>query len=309
MPAPEILCALGRDPATVRDVAAPSDPHIARTILSEVNRALGGRFQLARTLEGGFQSHTWLLADDARRRAVLKWNPERSWAPQILRADDAVARIRAHGYPTPAWLTSGVSQDGFGYQVHEFVPGRPAGPVTADLAAMLITVLESHADLDPDPDRCWSAYVENVVTEQRTRILREVSGLRPGGPDLVASCERLLTAAGSVDLPRGDLVHGDFRPGNIILHRGRINGVIDIEAIGSGSRVYDYATLLSAEGIEPGAEQMIISAGERVAGPNVLALCFAEVALSLALFAHRGTPAQRTRLLEGLSRRVEALTP
>jgi hypothetical protein len=157
--------------------------------------------------------------------------------------------------------------------------------VTASEALLLIGVLEMHAGLDPDPQRCWSEFVTTRMTGED--LWRQTAQTGATGRDLVNACERLIAAHGLVTLPTEDLVHGDFRPGNILFDADRVSGVIDIEALGSGTRVFDYATLLSAHDFTPGALEMLCDAGEQVAGPAVLAYCFAQVALDLTVFVHQ----------------------
>ncbi|MGW0708283.1 phosphotransferase family protein [Streptomyces sp. NPDC002643] len=264
-----------------------ADARLARAVLSEANHAHGTRFRLDHRFDDGFQSGAWSLIDDTGRQAVLKRGPDRDWAPRIERAAGGVAKIRAAGYPTPAWLAVGPGPDGFGYQIQEFVPGRSPSRVTAREARTLIDLLETHAGLDPDPQRCWSRYVTDRMTGRCEDLWRQAAGTDPTGRELVGVCERLLAAHGPVTLPTGDLVHGDFRPGNILFHAGRVTGVVDIEALGSGTRAFDYATLLSTPDLTPAAVRMLRAAGEEVAGPGVLAYCFAHVALDLAVFVHR----------------------
>ncbi|WP_326813439.1 MULTISPECIES: aminoglycoside phosphotransferase family protein [unclassified Streptomyces] len=264
-----------------------ADVRAAQAVLSEANHAHGTQFKLNHRFDDGVQSGAWLLLDDNGRRAVLKWSPVRDWARQIERAAGGIAKIRAAGYPTPAWLAVGTNTDGFGYQIQDFVPGRSPNQVTTSEAQLLIGILETHAGLDPDPQRCWSQFVTTCMTDRRDDLLQQTAETGPTGQNLVNACERLLAAHGPVTLPTGDLVHGDFRPGNILFHADRVSGVIDIEALGSGTRVFDYATLLSAHDITPEAVQMLCAAGEQVAGPGALAYCFAQVALDLAVFVHR----------------------
>ncbi|MEV8347097.1 phosphotransferase [Streptomyces niveus] len=159
--------------------------------------------------------------------------------------------------------------------------------MVASEAQLLIDLLETHAGLDPDPRRCWSQYVTDRMTDRREDLWQQAAETGPTGKKLVNACERLLAAHGPATLPAGDLVHGDFRPGNILLHADRVSGVIDIEALGSGTRVLDCATLLSAHDITPEAVQMLCTAGARVAGPGALAYYFAHVVLDLAVFVHR----------------------
>ncbi|MFE2674669.1 phosphotransferase [Streptomyces hygroscopicus] len=225
------------------------------------------------------------MGQDVQRALAL-------WAPQVLRTASIVRQLRAENYPTPAWLAVGVTAQGFPYEIQEFVPGHPAASVTATAARRLIDLLEHHTGLDPDPGRCWSAYVTGQLTDGG--LLCRAAHCGPEGRAMAAECERLLSAHGEVQLPTGDLVHGDFRPANILFAGNRVSGVIDIEAVGSGSRVFDYASLLTA------------AAARGVAGPAPLAHCLAATALDLTVFVHEhhlgagiaGLPTLRQRLNE-----------
>ncbi|MFJ7628403.1 hypothetical protein ACIQZN_18115 [Streptomyces sp. NPDC097595] len=80
------------------------DNRAARRVLDEVNLAHGTRFRLLRRFDDGVQSGAWLLDGTGGQRAVLKWSPSRSWAGQIERAADAVAKVRGACYPMPEWI-------------------------------------------------------------------------------------------------------------------------------------------------------------------------------------------------------------
>ncbi|MFJ4856421.1 phosphotransferase [Streptomyces sp. NPDC088730] len=160
--------------------------------------------------------------------------------------------------------------------------------MTADSALSLVGVLEMHAGLDPGPERRWSQFVTDQMTGHRDEDSQRPAGRdRRDGRKPAQACERLPAAHGPVTLPSGDLVHGDFRPGNILCHADRISGVIDIEALGSGTRVFDYATLLSAHGITPEAMDILGTAGERVAGAGALAHRFTHLVLGLTAFVRQ----------------------
>lgn len=283
------------------------DTRAAQGVLDEVNLAHGTRLRLLRRFDDGVQSGAWLLRGEDGRRAVLKWSPSRSWAGQILRAADAVAKVRSAGYPTPEWIAVGTGEGGFGYQVQAFVPGRSPDRVGAEEARLLIGLLETHTGLDPDPRRDWSRFVREQLSGHPDGLRQQAAATGAAGREMAAVCTRLLAAHGAVALPTGDLVHGDFRPGNILLDAGRVSGVVDVEAIGSGTRAFDYATLLSAEGLSPEAVRMLCAAGERAAGPGVLAYCFAQVALDLTVFVHRHRLERGIRNLRTLTDRAALL--
>ena len=289
-------------------------PETANTaaVLEEVNASLHGTYQLVRPLQGGFQSGAWLIHDEARGQAVLKWTPDRTWAEQIQRASRAVAVVRRCGYPTPAWLAAGVTDSGSGYQIQEYAPGRPREHLTEETARRAVDLLELQRDLDPDPGRSWSRYVDNKLRDEWTSTKAEVSATSVRGAELAEQAALLLSRYELPVFPRTDLVHGDFRLGNILFADDIVSGVIDIEALGSGTRAFDYATLLDHDLADDTAIEVLVVAGSEVAGPAVLAHCLVHVVLDLALFMHRsGLPAvtcQADRRTAALSTRVQLVT-
>jgi aminoglycoside phosphotransferase (APT) family kinase protein len=293
------------DPATKDGPAAPGTV----AVLVEANAALDSTYQLVRPLQGGFQSGAWLIQDHVGRQAVLKWTPDPTWAEQIQRAGRAVAVVRQRGYPTPAWLASGVTASRFGYQVQEYAPGRPREYLTLETARRAVALLELQKDLDPDPGRSWSEYVNTKFRDDWTSTISEVSATGAGGVELAGHAARLLSLYELPVFPRADLVHGDFRLGNIMFDEELVSGVIDIEALGSGTRAFDYATLLDHGPADDTAVELLVAAGSEVAGPAVLAYCLVHVVLDLALFMHRSrlpaVPAQVNRRVAALSNRVQ----
>ena len=280
--------------------------------LEEVNDTLQGTYQLVRPLQGGFQSGAWLIRDDAGRHAVLKWTPDRRWAEQIQRASRAVAVVRRRGYPTPAWLAAGVTASGSGYQVQEYVPGRPREYLTEGTARRAVDLLELQSDLDPDPGRSWSEYLNTRFRDGWASTISEVSGIGVAGPELAGHAARLLSRYDLPVFPEADLVHGDFRLGNILFDGEIVSGVIDIEALGSGTRVFDYATLLDHDLADETAVEFLVAAGSEVAGPAVLAYCLVHVVLDLALFMHRSrlpaVTSQADQRTTALSTRVQVVS-
>lgn len=287
--------------------AAVDGPEATSTgrVLAEVNAALRSTYLLVRRLQGGIQSGAWLIQDDAGGQAVLKWSAGRTWAEQIQRASRAVAVVRRRGYPTPAWLAAGVTASGCGYQVQEYVRGRPRDSLTEETARRAIDLLELHRDLDPDPDRSWSEFVNAKFKHEWTSTISEVSAIGAVGVELAEHAARLRSRYELPVFPGADLVHGDFRLGNILFDEKCVSGVIDIEALGSGTRAFDYATLLDDDFAEDTAVELLVAAGSEVAGPALLAYCFVHVVLDLALFMHRSRLAAVIRHAE---RRTNALS-
>ncbi len=261
-------------------------------LLTQLDMGLSLRGRCA----GGMQGGAWLVADTRGRPAVLKVC-DNDLAPRIPALREVVARIRSAGYPTPEWLASGLSADGFGYYLAEYLPGGPATPLTPGKTRLALEVLESQAGLDPDPSRNWSDYV-----------LRPDPALVPGS--LAERYLAMFEQAGPVGLPSDDMVHGDFNSCNIFLDGGTVSGVIDIEAIGSGTRVVDYAWLLREAYLEscgPEVIAIIRRAGEAVAGPEALRACMAATVFDIFRFKLRHQPGQIDEVIARLHLLAEDL--
>lgn len=296
------------------DLVRGNEGVIAR-LLVEVNQAHGTSFQLDRRLAGGWQSGAYLLTSQSGP-AVLKWSPDPSWAEQIRRAARSVSRIRSRGYPTPAWLAVGVSSAGYGYEIQQLVPGGTRNRLTVGVAASLIEVLELQAGLDPDPDRSWSAYLTDWYATQWADTVSAVEAIGPGGRALVEASNALLARFDGPSFPTHDLVHGDFRLGNVLFDGEKVSGVVDIEALGNGSRTLDYATLLDHHEADEDAVQLLVTAGVRAAGPAALAHSLVHVLLDLVMFmslriltidpAH---PDQRAHTLAARAALVDRMLP
>lgn len=119
-------------------------------------------------------------------------------------------------------------------------------------------------------------------------VLRDVNaGTTPAGRDLVAHFDDVLRGHGPGEMSTHDLVHGDMFTSNVLVADGHVSAVIDIEAIGSGTRAVDYAWLLR-EGFTVGAPaadlEMVRRAGNRAADPAVLATCMAATAFDITDF-------------------------
>lgn len=287
--------------------------HAARTakIVREINQTQGSRFTMRERCRGGLNGGAWLLTDPAGSRAVLKWRTH-GGANRIGQQPRLVERIRAAGYPTPAWLAAGVTASGVVYHVQEFVPGEPMTTLTGRTAARLVEVIERQNGLNPDPGYNWSSYVARCARNEADGDPRPaVRRLGRPGVELIEHFDTVLSAYGEIRLPADDLVHGDFNTCNVIARDGEVRGVIDLEGFGSGTRAIDDAWLLReayVRGAEPTAIAVIRQAGEAVAGPGVLAMCAAATAFDITRFQLAHDPAGLPAVIAGLHRMADDLT-
>ena len=292
-----------RTAPTARTEPVRSEVAAALGVLAEVNRQHGGAYVLAGRLAGGNQAGAYLLDAPGGGVAVLKWSTDTAWASQVLRAAPAVERIRQAGYPTPAWLAVGVTSDGFPYQIQQFVPGAAIMSLGAHQVDLLLDLVERQAGLDPDPGRDWSRHIRAFVFDDADGVGAWLR--RHGASAAVDAYAKLCAPFRHERLPGGDLVHGDLSTHNVLVERGRVTGVVDIEALGSGTRVIDLASILR-EGYlwhgEPAALRRLRKAAENVAGHGALVVCVAASVLGVLWFALRRQPHNAGRLVSGARR-------
>jgi hypothetical protein len=259
----------------------------AEQMLDGINRRHGLSLVPRRRFPTGLQGGAWLVVDPAGGPAVLKWWPGRS---RDLTA--TIDRLRARGYPTPRWLAEGSSGE-FAYCVQEFASGRPASPITAATVGGILRTLDRHEGLAPPNGRDW-----NTEVAEMAHLGRNVTG----------RYTRLLAVFEGVELPAGDLVHGDFNSINILLAGGRVSGIIDVDNLGHGSRVIDYACLLResyVEGYGPAVTEPILNAGLKVAGPGPLAIAATAAAYFIVGFKQKHEPHRMPEILDRLDRMAE----
>ncbi|ROR93682.1 phosphotransferase family enzyme [Salana multivorans] len=252
--------------------------------LAEIRAAGAGSYESVRPLDGGMQGGAWLVTDERGSHAVLKRANDDATAARMIAAEPAVARAVAAGYPTPPWRAAGMTPSGTGYVIMERAPGAPVERLTAPVAERLIRTVELQGNVDPLPGRNWSDHVGSWYSERVGPSLARVRALGPGGARLAAACAAVQALVGQPRLRRADLVHGDLRLANVLFERGHVSGVVDVEALGSGSRAFDYATVLDSPDAEDDALELVVEAGSEVDGADALLSCAVLVFLDLALF-------------------------
>jgi aminoglycoside phosphotransferase (APT) family kinase protein len=98
------------------------------------------------------QSGAWRVHGPSGAAAVLKWIN--------VDADDACAVVehaRACGYPTPAWLDHGTSDDGRSWCVQELVEGEPMGNLDVSGAELIVQLVSLQRTITPPTERSWPA--------------------------------------------------------------------------------------------------------------------------------------------------------
>lgn len=262
-------------------------------VLGEVNADLGSAWTLERLLAGGFQSGAYLVSD-GRRRAVLKWTSDPGWAEVVLGAAPVVSAARSLGWPTPAWLAVGRTRGGGAYQLQEHAAGRADEHVTLAWVEAVLPVIDRQAGAAPTSARDWTTYDHELVTNDPSGTAARLAGSGAAGAGLVRSIQQLCGSYPDVRWRHDDLVHGDLNPGNVLLVDGAVTAVVDVEAIGCGSRVHDLATVIAYAALwSPGHEAVdrVLTHLRTLAVPGELEVSLSAVLLDLLAFGLDHWPA------------------
>jgi hypothetical protein len=277
-------------------------------VLGLINTLHGTEFELVGRLAGGRQGGAWRVSAPAGVDAVFKWSENGSLRSRRFQVPGMVGDLRRRGYPTPAWLVSGVTEQGVTYVVQELVDGD-AGSWSSIPLREVLAAIELQAGLGEPATETWSTYVEWVLSSD-DGPLGDLRAMGNPGQGLVDHYQHVLAPFRDCRLPNEDLVHGDFGTANLLVRDGRLVAIVDIEAIGPGTRVVDYAWLLREAYSEqaPDSDKALIQqAGQNIAGRGVLAKCAAATALDIVAFAHRRGEIDHTDLIDRMHQLAEIL--
>ena len=77
-------------------------------VLGRINERDATRWSVIGRLPGGYLQGAYELRDSRGQRGVLKWHPSDLSVAQLTSAARSIEDMRARGWPTSRWLTSGV---------------------------------------------------------------------------------------------------------------------------------------------------------------------------------------------------------
>jgi hypothetical protein len=192
---------------------------------------------------------------------------------------------RAAGWPTPSWRLYGLASLDERYIIQDFVAGTHLDTLSEPVLDELLRVNAIQAGLAPTGEQEWSVYAHDVVFADRYQFLSTVAASCDDGRRLASAIAVMCDGGESTTIPDGDLTCGVFALENILFDEQQVSGVIDVGAIGRGSRVLDLSILYSRlpDGASP-VERRLRAAAEEVAGPLVFRICLAAEVLGLLFF-------------------------
>jgi hypothetical protein len=300
-----------------------SQPPLADDLRRALRDHAGLDFSALAPADGGESGSAFRARGRSGQVSILKilpgTGPETAGHLRVL--GETVSSLRERGYPAPRLLAAG-EVPGYSFWVQELLPGAPldgaAGepdlPVVARLLPELIRLNDAQAGLGPDGARHqWPELIRRTLTtggdgycvhetlaaNRATRHLldavrragdlygADIPGDRPG-------------PAGRESTARGDFVHYDFTPANLLSDGASVTGVIDINApVIAGDRAFDLAVLLyycyDHDGLRAALRRRLL----QLAAPGVACAYLAHIVLrqvDWSLRFHSGEPATRRHL-------------
>jgi len=202
-------------------------PHV----LDRIAEITGVRLVLEGPAPGGEVGAAYVRWPDGRRSVLTEGRS---------RTGPLVDRARAAGVPT-ARHELAAHIDGVRVIVQQRLPGTPPATVDATLVRQMITVTDRLAGLlaaDPAPKPA-DLY---LTSDGPGFCLHEPLAAHSPRTARLLDWIHEVGAAGSAMIG-DDLVHLDFHPGNVLVDRGRLTGVIDWDGATRGDRHLDLVTL------------------------------------------------------------------
>ena len=269
-----------------------ADDFEAAGVLDSLNRAGQGTWHLVCRLRGGRKTGAWVVEDREGVRAVLKWHPKASTRWELDGTAALVARARARGWPTPAWLAWGLDGWRRPYVLAELVAGEVLDAMDDVALDALLAVLERQRGLAGTAGADWVGYARRAVFGDGSAWR---AALRRQSPEALEAGEAIARRAApfrDVQLPGADLVHMDFGLHNVLFRNGEVAAVVDLEGVGRGPVAIDVATLLfSVHGSDAAPEPVLARLAAYAVdrdGPAVATVCLASALFDWCVFATGG---------------------
>jgi aminoglycoside phosphotransferase (APT) family kinase protein len=222
--------------------------------LEVLNELRGCDLRAVSAMPEGEASHATVVEDGNGRRSLLKW--WRAWGGEhdsleyLERVVPRVDRLRARGFPAPAYLVTAASADLL-FIVQELLPGRPPDPLLPVHVEQL-TALNALQEDDGEGGSGWGEYMVRTLTEGADGYCLHAP-LRAFSRDGAALLDRITRIGRETppdSLPAPGTAHCDFHHLNVLTEGERVSGVVDCEGCRAGDPCFDLVTLhfCSAEG-------------------------------------------------------------
>lgn len=248
-------------------------------LLQHINAVHTTTFDLLHSYPDGEQG-AFAIADTRGRRGVLKWQPGASNLQRAQQAREITHLLRTSGYPAPRYLLIGSTPEGI-YSIQEVLPGAPLRHLSGAHLTRLLELNALQREKASASLRDWHAEaIETVLSGGEGYCLH--ASLREHSrrsAHLLAEIQRLVATNREEPHRSADIVHGDFQPANILLHRDKVSGIIDWQAPGAGDSSFDLVTLLFYTYDDSGTREQLWQVIRAAISLNLLSLYCAHLIL------------------------------
>jgi hypothetical protein len=193
--------------------------------------------------DGGESASTFLATGRDGAVSVLKVSPGAT-GDSVARLRELVAGLRRRGYPAARLLAWG-QVAGMTFWLQERLPGTVLGRAPGWLLPEVLRLNDAQAGLGDGRCRLSGLIAATLTAGGDGYCVHATLEARPDTRDLLAVV-RQTVGRGLAAIPeRGDFVHYDFTPANLLTSSAGICGVIDINPPAlTGDRAFDLATML-----------------------------------------------------------------
>lgn len=274
-------------------------------VLAEVARVAGtDGVEFAGEMPHGESRSTFIVAAGAEQ-LVVKVAPG---GPSALENQERLVRLvvalRSKGYPAPEYLGAGQA-DGVAFTVQRLLPGKTLDPVPGQelfsaLLPDLLAAIELQAGAGDLAEPPWPGWLLDTIDAGGDGYCLHETMRRARGTTLLL--DRLQDLARrNRDLPvrRGDVVHFDMNPANILHEGARLSGVVDwnmpFTGACQGDRGFDVATLLFYSYDLPATRETLWEHATRISGIGWTTVYLCHLSLRQVEWVRRhypGTPAE-----------------
>jgi aminoglycoside phosphotransferase (APT) family kinase protein len=225
-------------------MAEPSFDQAA--LLAQINALHGTALRAGGPRMHGENQGAYPVVNGDGERVILKLGrAEAGLFDRLARAEAITARLHALGAPVPQYVMRGTTPDGTRYYLQEALAGEPVGRLLRpEHLDRLFALNDLQAGQAVSAEQDWSRYVADLVLRGESGWADELRAYGSATARLVDALATLTAGRERFLGTHDDIVHGDFSPGNILVHDGQISGVVDWDAAGCGDRAFDLALLL-----------------------------------------------------------------
>lgn len=214
-------------------------------LVEQINEQHGTAYTLGKRYTLGEQG-AYQLLDATGGQYVLKWHPDTARLSPIRHGAEVTRRLRAIGYPAPAYVTMGVVGSHC-YWIQEALLGEPVGSISPVHLLELLRLNRLQLDCAPDSlPRLWPHPVlDTLLYGGAGFCLHEpLRAYSRESAALLDAALRIGERHAQDKCRQDDIVHIDFNPANVLAVGDTITGVVDWDAVFAGDAAFDLATLL-----------------------------------------------------------------